>query len=110
MNRIFSLAYLTVPDTHPADLVEMAALCGYDGVSPRLISMQQSGEPDFSLANDGIFRSVRDALERTKLPLLDIELARIIDGVDVMSYEKDIARSAELGGTVRAFQRLDKES
>ncbi|MCI9156151.1 MAG: sugar phosphate isomerase/epimerase [Lawsonibacter sp.] len=97
MNQIFSLAYLTVPGTHPADLVELAAACGYDGVSPRFISMRLPGEPDFSLENDEIYRSVRAALERTKLPLMDIELARIGDGIDVRSYEKNLARAAELG-------------
>lgn len=97
MNHIFSLAYLTVPGTHPADLVELAAACGYNGVSPRSISMHLPGEPDFSLENNQIYRSVRDALERTKLPLMDIELARIADGIDVLSYEKNIARAAELG-------------
>jgi len=97
MNLIFSLAYLTVPGTHPADLVELAAACGYNGVSPRNISMRLPGEPDFSLENDEIFHSVRGALERTGLPLMDIELARIADGIDVMSYEKNIARAAELG-------------
>ena len=97
MNHIFSLAYLTVPGTHPADLVELAASCGYNGVSPRFISMRLPGEPDFSLENDEIYRSVRDALERTELPLMDIELARIADGIDVLSYEKNIARAAELG-------------
>lgn len=97
MSPIFSLAYLTVPDTHPADLVELAALCGYDGVSPRFLSMRLPGEPDFSLENDEVYRSVRDALERTGLPLMDIELARIADGIDVGSYEKNIARAAGLG-------------
>lgn len=97
MNHIFSLAYLTVPGTHPADLVELAAFCGYDGVSPRIISMRLPGEPDFSLENEEVYHSVRDALERTRLPLMDVELARIADGIDVLSYEKNIARAAELG-------------
>lgn len=97
MNHIFSLAYLTVPGTHPADLVELAASCGYNGVSPRFISMRLPGEPDFSLENEEVYRSVRDALERTKLPLMDIELARVADGIDVLSYETNIARAAELG-------------
>lgn len=97
MNHMFSLAYLTVPGTHPADLVELAAACGYNGVSPRFISMRLPGEPDFSLENEGVYLSVRDALERTHIPLMDIELARIGDGIDVLSYEKNIARAAELG-------------
>lgn len=97
MEHIFSLAYLTVPGTHPADLIELAAACGYNGVSPRFISMRLPGEPDFSMENDEIYRTVRTALERTKLPLMDVELARIADGIDVLSYEKNLARAAELG-------------
>ena len=97
MEHKFSLAYLTVPGTHPADLVELAALCGYDGVSPRFISMRLPGEPDFSLENDAVYHSVRNVLECTRLSLMDIELARIADGISVASYEKNIARAAELG-------------
>ena len=32
MEKMFSLAYLTVPGTHPADQIEIAARCGYEGV------------------------------------------------------------------------------
>ena len=77
MEKMFSLAYLTVPGTHPADQIEIAARCGYEGVSLRPISMKLPGEPDFRLANPVIYQNVKSALTRTGVKLLDIELARV---------------------------------
>ena len=34
MSKFFSLAYLTLPNTHPVDQIEIAAQCGYEGVGP----------------------------------------------------------------------------
>ena len=71
--------------------------CGYEGVGLRTISQHLPGEPDYALANGRMFQMVRAALERTGVRLMDIELARVADGVDVMSYEKEFALGAELG-------------
>lgn len=97
MQKLFSLAYLTIPGTHPADQIEIAARCGYEGVSLRSISMRLPGEPDFSLANEAIYQSVKAALKNTGIKLMDIELARVGDGLDAASYEADFAKAAELG-------------
>lgn len=97
MSKMFSLAYLTIPGTHPADQIEIAARCGYEGVSLRPISMKMPGEPDFRLANNVIFENVKSALTRTGVRLLDIELARVGDGLDVSTYEADFEKAAELG-------------
>ena len=97
MSKFFSLAYLTLPNTHPVDQIEIAAQCGYEGVGLRTISQHLPGEPDYALANGRMFQMVRAALERTGVRLMDIELARVADGVDVMSYKKEFALGAELG-------------
>lgn len=97
MKNLFSLAYLTVPGTHPVDQIEIAARCGYDGVSLRPLSQRLPGEPDFSLADGRMFEHVKAALRDTGLRLMDIELARISDGIDVLSYEADFEKAAELG-------------
>ena len=97
MSKFFSLAYLTLPNTHPVDQIEIAAQCGYEGAGLRTISQHLPGEPDYALANGRMFQMVRAALERTGVRLMDIELARVADGVDVMSYEKEFALGAELG-------------
>lgn len=97
MKNSFSLAYLTIPGTHPVDQIEIAAQCGYDGVSLRNISQKLPGEPDFSLTNQEMFHNVRAALKNTGLRLMDIELARVGDGIDVLSYKGEFEKAAELG-------------
>ena len=97
MKTLFSLAYLTVPGTHPVDQIEIAWRCGYDGVSLRPISQKLPGEPDFSFMNKALFENVRAALNLTGIQLMDIELARVGDGIDVLSYEADFEKAAELG-------------
>ena len=97
MDKIFSLAYLTIPGTSPVDQIEIAAQCGYAGVGLRTISQHLPGEPEYALANTALFKQVRAALDRTGVKLMDIELARVVDGVDVMTYETEFALSAEPG-------------
>ena len=106
MSKFFSLAYLTLPNTHPVDQIEIAAQCGYEGVGLRTISQHLPGEPDYALANGRMFQMVRAALERTGVRLMDIELARVADGVDVMSYEKEFALGAELGANEEIISSL----
>ena len=55
MSKFFSLAYLTLPNTHPVDQIEIAAQCGYEGVGLRTISQHLPGEPDYALANGRMF-------------------------------------------------------
>lgn len=97
IKHLFSLAYLTIPGTHPVDQIEIAAQCGYDGVSLRPISQKLPGEPDFSLSDETVYENVKEALKRTGIRLMDIELARVGDGIDVMSYEAEFAKAASLG-------------
>lgn len=97
MHKPFSLAYLTIPGTHPVDQIRIAAATGYDGVGLRPLSQKLPGEPDFPLTDDRIFANVRAALQDTGMKLMDIELARVAQGVDVMDYEPTFDRAAQLG-------------
>lgn len=99
MKHLFSLAYLTIPNTHPVDQIEIAAQCGYEGVSLRAISQRLPGEPDYRLSEGGMAKSVGEALKRTGVRLMDIELARVADMVDVRDYEAEFEKAAELGAT-----------
>src|SRR5690625_2708014 len=99
MTQKFSLAYLTVANTPPPEMIHLAARAGYDYVSLRSINMGLPGEPDFSLAkNKTLLSKTKQALEDTGLELLDIELARIVDGVNLKEYEAEFEVAAELGG------------
>lgn len=97
MEQKFSLAYLTIPGTHPVDQVEIAAKAGYDAVSLRPISQQLPGEPDFRFENQRLFADLKAALRDTGLGLNDIELARVAEGIDPSIYERPFALAAELG-------------
>lgn len=97
MKHQYSLAYLTIPNTHPVDQIYIAKEAGYDGVSLRTISMRLPGEPDLHLADTETLKLVKKALDETGMKCFDIELGRIGDGLDVMSYEAEIAVGKELG-------------
>lgn len=99
MNAKFSLAQLTVLNTSPVEIARIAANAGYDYVSMRQIYMGLPGEPDYDLAkNPELMRQTKEVLAETGLSLLDIELARIFDGMDVAKYEPAMQTAVELGG------------
>lgn len=94
----FSLAHLTVLGCAPPEMTRIAARTGYDFVSYRIIHMGLPDEPNYALAgNSQMLRETKRALADTGLKLHDIELARIIDGVDVATYFPALEAGAELG-------------
>ena len=94
----FSLAHLTVLGCPPPEMTYIAARAGYDFVSFRTIYMGLAGEPNYDLAaNKELLRQTRTALSTTGLKLLDIELARIADGVDPRKYVPALEVAAGLG-------------
>jgi sugar phosphate isomerase/epimerase len=94
----FSLAHLTVLGCAPPEMTWIAARAGYDFVSYRIIHMGLPNEPNYELAgNPKMLRETKIALADTRLRLHDIELARIINGVDVASYLPALEVGAELG-------------
>ena len=94
----FSLAHLTVIGCTPAEATRIAADAGYDFVSFRLIPIGLPNEPRYDLARDrAMFLETRTALTETGLALLDIEIARIIEGVNVDSYLPALEAAAALG-------------
>lgn len=99
VTRQYSLAYLTVLGCPPDEMIEIAARAGYDFVSLRPIYMGLPGEPNYSLSdNKELLKKTRKALSDTGVKLLDIELARIYDGVDPKQYVPAMEAAAELGG------------
>jgi sugar phosphate isomerase/epimerase len=100
MTRQFSLAHLTVLDCAPPEMTYLAARAGYDFVSLRPIYMGLPGEPNYALAeNKEMMRQTKAALADTGVKLLDIELARIYEGVDPKQYLPAMEVAAELGGS-----------
>jgi sugar phosphate isomerase/epimerase len=98
VSQQFSLAYLTVFGCPPPEMTYIAARAGYDFVSFRPIYMGLPGEPNFELAgNPQLLRQTRTALASTGLRVLDIELARVADGLDPKTYLPAMEAGAQLG-------------
>jgi sugar phosphate isomerase/epimerase len=94
----FSLAHLTLLAQTPPELTEIASRAGYDFVSFRAIPLGLPGERIYALGADPVlFRLTRAALKATGMRVLDIELARIYEGVDVRSYLPAMEAGAQLG-------------
>lgn len=98
MKTEFSLAHLTVLGCAPPEMIYTASLCGYDYVSIRPILMHLPGEPNYDLArNKEMMKQTKNAMKQTGIRIHDIELARILDDVDVKEYLPAIEAGAELG-------------
>ena len=98
MTKQYSLAHLTVLKCPPPEMVHLAQRAGYDFISPRIIPLNTPGEPVYPVAQDkALMRETKAALAATGIKVHDIELARIIDGLDVKSYLPAFEAAAELG-------------
>lgn len=100
MSRKFSLAYLTIPGTDPVEQIRIAAKAGYDFVSLRPIPMHLPNEPLFQFDKDPVlFESIKKALSENNVKLMDVELARVREDINVADFESAFAAAAELGAT-----------
>ena len=98
MKKEYSLAHLTAISTTPLELAKIAANCGYDYVSIRQIYMGVANEVPVNLAEDKkMYQEIKDLFKDTGLRLLDIELAKIFDGVDLKKYESAFETGKSLG-------------
>jgi sugar phosphate isomerase/epimerase len=97
MSHSYSLAHLTTLGLAPPELTYAAAKAGYDYVSLRLIPLHTAGEPLYLPGDTAMIRRTRQALADTGVKLFDLELARILDDVDLKSYLPAMEVAAELG-------------
>lgn len=80
-------------------MVYIAAMTGYDFVSPRPIYIGLPNEPRYPLAENRVMlQQTKTALKETGVKVWDIELARICDGVSPKTYLPALEVAAELGG------------
>ncbi|MER2191184.1 MAG: TIM barrel protein [Solibacillus sp.] len=98
MNKAYSISHLTLLKLSPPELVRVADVAGYDYVSLRTICMKLGNEPDYSLAdNPMLYNETKEALEKSHVQFLDIELAKIYDDMDLAHYEREMEVAASLG-------------
>ena len=97
MGHAYSLAYLTLPGVTPPEQTRIAARAGYDCVSYRLFHLGVAGEPDIDPTSPAIVRETKRALRETGLKCLDIELMRVLRGLDPRRFLPAFEAGAELG-------------
>ena len=94
----FSLAHLTALGCSPPELVRIAAAAGYDFVGLRTIPLRLPDEPRYEVhTNPDLYRQTKSALAETGVEVLDIELARIVDGQDPRHFLPALEAGANLG-------------
>lgn len=100
MTRQFSLVHSTVLGLTPPEMIYVAGKAGYDFVSILLIPKGLPNEPNYELSKKKeMMRQTKTALAETGIKLLDMELAKIYDGLDPKTYLPAMEVAAELGGT-----------
>ena len=77
MAHKFSLAFLTVKDVCPVDMVRLAAETGYDCVGLRLLPAAGADGPYSILTDHSEQKNVRSALNDTGIQVADVEVVRI---------------------------------
>jgi sugar phosphate isomerase/epimerase len=93
-----SLAHLTVLDTTPPQLVEVAAAAGFRTVGIRLIATPSVGVPPYDILRDGpILRDTLARLAATGVSVLDTEFLRFEPDRPVGVPEGFLEVSARLG-------------
>jgi sugar phosphate isomerase/epimerase len=91
------LAHLTALECSPPELTQLAHRTGFDYVSFRLIHLGLVGEPNYEPErNPVMLRETKIALRATGMRVLDVELARIKDGVKVKTYLPALEAASEL--------------
>ena len=79
----------------PPEQTWIAARAGYDCVSYRLFHLGVAGEPDLDPVSPPYLRETKQALAQTGLQCLDIELMRIVRGLDPSRFLPALEAGAE---------------
>lgn len=96
----FSLAHLTALPCPPPEMIYIAAMAGFEYVDLRTILMGLPGEANYDLPSQPeMFKLTKQALKDTGIKVQDIELVRIVDGVDLEKYKPALEAGRDLGAT-----------
>lgn len=96
MKRLYSMAYLTGNGAGPVESVELAAACGYDMVSFRLLPASDEPLADL-MGDDRLLADVKAAMDANGVTMADAEMIRLKPGTDLALFDPFLDRIAELG-------------
>ncbi len=98
MERLISLAHLTVLDTTPPELVTVAAAAGFRSIGIRLTATPSVGIPPYDMLRDGpMLRETLSRLADTGVTVLDTEFLRFEPEHPIGVPEGFLEVSARLG-------------
>ncbi|TQK31906.1 TIM barrel protein [Arthrobacter sp. SLBN-53] len=98
VERLLSLAPLTVLELDPAEVVTCAAAAGYDAVGLRLIPATEQEPVRPTIGATPLIRETRRRLDDSGLRLLDVEVVRLVPETVVRSdFEGILETGAFLG-------------
>jgi sugar phosphate isomerase/epimerase len=92
-----SLAFFTVFDCGPVEMIEIASEIGYDMVGLRLLPAIPDEAPYPLLENASVRRETLAALKATGIAVCDVEIVRLKPETEVDKFEPFLAAAAELG-------------
>ncbi len=99
MNRLISLAHLTVIELTPPEVIGAAAAAGYSHASLRLAPSSPGVEAQYPMIGDTpMFRETLQRMADTGVQLLDFEILRINHETRIADFLPVIETGAELGG------------
>jgi len=105
----FSLAHLTVLDSSPTEMIEIAHFAGYDYVSFRLTPVCKK-EQVFPMMTNGLLRkNIKARLDDTGIKVLDIELARLGITEEPEDYLQIMEAGADFGARHLICQAPDHD-
>jgi sugar phosphate isomerase/epimerase len=94
---VLILPHPTLNDLHPPDFVRIAKRTGYDAVNLRIFPFQPDAAAANVFADRALLRATVDALAETGMPVYDIEVIRIEEGMRVPDFRDLFEAGAELG-------------
>jgi sugar phosphate isomerase/epimerase len=98
VDRVISLAHLTLLKLSTAELVATAAEAGYQGVGLRLMAPPSRGGRSSNAVDDAaLMTETRKRLNETGLQVLDVEAIWIDESVDIPAHERMFEMAATLG-------------
>lgn len=95
MKRLYSMAYLTGNGADPVSAVKLAASCGYDLVSFRLLPAGDEPLADL-MGDDRLLRDVKAAMADSGVSMADAEMIRLKPETDLARFDPFLDRIAEL--------------
>jgi sugar phosphate isomerase/epimerase len=94
---VIILPHPTLNDLDPPEFVRIAKRSGYDAVNLRVFPFQPDAAAANIFADQALLRATVAALNETGMPVYDIEVIRIEEGMRVADFQALFEAGAELG-------------